>query len=96
MADLRTPPWVRGKSILAAGLHVLALAIVLPSVLLAALMLDDWSRVSTDWHDLLFGPKSGLGWLGLVILGFALLVYFCLALLARRIKSSPTTRVPTP
>ncbi|MER9400705.1 hypothetical protein NKI46_21600 [Mesorhizobium sp. M0615] len=74
----------------------MALVLTLPAMLFAALMLHDWIRVSTDWHDLLFGPKSGLGWFGLMILGFTLLAYVCLALLARRIKPSPTTRVPTP
>ncbi|RJT37485.1 hypothetical protein D3227_17760 [Mesorhizobium waimense] len=89
MADVRSPSWVHrlgGKSILAAGLHVLGLAIALPGVLLAALMLEDWTRPATDWRDLLFGPKSGLGWLGLTILAIALLIYFSLALLARRIR----------
>ena len=84
-----------GILILAAGLHVLRLALAVPGVLVAAFLLKDWTRLATDWHDLLFGPKSGLGWLGLTILGFALLVYLCLTLLARRIRLSQTTKEPT-
>ena len=98
MTDVRSPSWAHrlsGKSILAAGLHVLGLAIALPGVLVAVLMLDDWTRLATDWRDLLLGPKSGLGWLGLTTFAVALLVYFCLALLARRVRLSQPIRVPT-